>query len=984
MPTTPRKKLIEVSIPLEAINKASAREKSIRHGHPSTLHLWWARRPLAACRAVLFAQLVDDPSSWPDKFPTEAEQEKERLRLHGVIERMVPWEASNDENVLNEARWEIARSVAWGLGEEPPPKGNGPAILEYLQEKAPPVYDPFSGGGSIPLEAQRLGLRAYGSDLNPVAVLIGKALVEIPPKFAGMPPVNPESQKKLKSGGSWTGKGAQGLAEDVRYYGRWMRDEAEKRIGHLYPKATLLDGSEATVIAWLWARTVRSPDPAAKGAMVPLVSSFVLSPMQGKKAWVEPVIDPSVPDGWRFEVKTGTLSKADEDEKKKGTKTGRGSNFSCVLTGSSISPDHVKSEGMAGRMGARLMAIVAEGSRSRAYLTPTPVHEKLAGTAKPAWEPQGELPNDPRNFWTVQYGLDTFASLFTPRQLVALTTFSDLVGTARERALADAHNAGLNDSRGDLDEPQRRGCLRDGGVGAIAYADAVATYLGLLVGKLADKGSTICTWDAGPSSNRTQTGRSARVATIRVTFARQALPMTWDYAEANLFSDSVGSIDTVLRTLTIPLEYLSETTRSFGAVNNIDAPKNSFPVRPVVISTDPPYYDNIGYADLSDFFYVWLKRSLGDVWPDLFRRLITPKESELVATPYRHGGKTEAESFFMHGMGEALTAMRKAATDGEPLAIYYAYKQAEVDQDGIFSPGWTSFLQAVVNAGLTIDGTWPVRTELSNRMIARDANALASSVVLACRKRGATASTTDRAGFTAALRRELPAAIAKIRATGVGPVDMQQSVIGPGMGVFTRYAEVLEDDDKPMTVRTALAIINRVWEELDNELVGSLDAETQVALAWFGSYGFDAKPSGELITLANAKNTSIDALFQSGAFQNLHGRASLTPRDKLPADWTPASDKRLTIWECVQHTARVLNADDGGIAAAGRLVDEMGSKATEARALIDQLFRISTEKGWAQEALVYNQLAEEWPHLLDRAGEEGTEAVFSETGDLFA
>jgi putative DNA methylase len=333
----PRKKLIEVSIPLEAINAASAREKSIRHGHPSTLHLWWARRPLAACRAVLFAQLVDDPSSWPKRFPTEEKQDAERKRLHRVIERLVPWEASNDEMILNEARWEIARSVAWGLGEEPPPIGNGKAILDYLQAKAPPVYDPFSGGGSIPLEAQRLGLRAYGSDLNPVAVLIGKALVEIPPKFAGKPPVNPKSQAELKRG-HWNGKGAQGLGEDVRYYGQWMRDEAKKRIGHLYPKAKLPDGSEATVIAWLWARTVRSPDPAAKSATVPLVSSFMLSTKEGKKAWVEPVIDPDAPNGWRFEAKTGKLSKADEEEKKKGTKTGRGTNFACLLTPASVAP----------------------------------------------------------------------------------------------------------------------------------------------------------------------------------------------------------------------------------------------------------------------------------------------------------------------------------------------------------------------------------------------------------------------------------------------------------------------------------------------------------------------------------------------------------------------------------------------------------------------------------------------------------------------
>jgi putative DNA methylase len=442
---TPRKKLIEVSIPLEAINVASAREKSIRHGHPSTLHLWWARRPLAACRAVLFAQLVDDPSSWPDRFPTQVAQDVERRRLHRIIEDMVPWEASHNETILNTARWEIARSVAWGLGEDPPAKGDGKAIFDYLQAKAPPIYDPFSGGGSIPLEAQRLGLRAFGSDLNPVAVLIGKALVEIPPKFAGRSPVNQKSRAEAKHGEIRSWKGAQGLAEDVRHYGRWMRDEAEKRIGHLYPKAKLPDRSEATVVAWLWARTVRSPDPAAKGAMVPLVPSFMLSTKVGKKAWVELVIDAKAPDGWRFVVKTGALSKANEERLKNGTKTGRGTHFSCVLTGAPIAPDHVREEGLSQRIGARLMAVVAEGSRDRVYLSPTLDQEDVAAKAKPT-DTIGlevEMSDNPRWFAPPGYGMKRYVDIFTPRQLVALTTFSDLVAEVREKALGDARAAGL-------------------------------------------------------------------------------------------------------------------------------------------------------------------------------------------------------------------------------------------------------------------------------------------------------------------------------------------------------------------------------------------------------------------------------------------------------------------------------------------------------------------------------------------------------------
>jgi putative DNA methylase len=934
-----RKKLIEVSIPLEAINAASAREKSIRHGHPSTLHLWWARRPLAACRAVLFAQLVDDPSAWPERFPGEEAQEAERRRLHALIAELVKWENSNNELVLNAARWEIARSVAWGLGEEPPPREDETAILDYLQTKAPPVYDPFCGGGSIPLEAQRLGLRAYGSDLNPVAVLISKALVEIPPKFAACPPVHPGHDKHKHY------RGAQGLAEDVRYYGQWMRDEAERRIGHLYPKARLRDGSEAAVIAWLWARTVRSPDPRAKGAMVPLVSSFVLSTKEGRKAWVEPIIDPAAPDGWRFEVRTGTLAKADEDRLKKGTKTARGPNFECVLTGAAINGDHVKAEGMAGRMGARLMAIVAEGNRSRAYLVPIASQEAAALPANPAEVDTiaQALPDDPRAIWCTLYGLNSFDKLFTPRQLVALTTFSDLVGGARKKALVDARAAGL---------PGDSIRLHEGGTGAAAYADAIATYLAFAVSKASTRSCSLTIWEPGM-------GRLAGA------MGRQALPMQWSYAETNPLAGAGGDIAGTAASVAENLDNVG-----FGRaapIRALAAQRNSFSDNPIIIATDPPYYDNIGYADLSDFFYVWLKRSLAHIWPDLFRRLTTPKEEELVANPYRHGGRDAAEAFFMLGMKEALRAVRKNTTAAAPLTLYYAFKQSEIAEDGITSAGWASFLQAVFDAGLEVDGTWPVRTEATNALKAK-VNALASSVVLVCRKRSENAPTTTRADFLRALRNEMPDAVDKIRKASVGPVDMPQSVIGPGMGVFTRYARVLEDDDTPMSVKTALALINRVWGEIEDDLDTNFDAETQVALAWFGTYGFDARASGDLINMATAKNIPIEALFRSGVFQNLHGKAGLTPRDKLPEDWSPATDRTATVWECVQHTARVLRDDEhGGAGAAARLVAAMGSRAESARGLAYRLYEIASQKGWAAEALVYNELAQDWTQLEERA-----------------
>jgi putative DNA methylase len=947
-----RKKLIEVSIPLEAINVASAREKSIRHGHPSTLHLWWARR------AVLFAQLVDDPSAWPDRYPFPEianTEDGERKRLHRIIERMVPWEASNDERILNEARWEIARSVAWGLGEEPPPPGDGPKILDYLQTKAPPVYDPFCGGGSIPLEAQRLGLRAYGSDLNPVAVLISKALVEIPPKFAGLPPVNPDAQAALRAGGNWNGKGAQGLAEDVRHYGRWMRDEAEKRIGCLYPKAQLPDGTQVPVIAWLWARTVICPNPACRCEM-PLITSFVLSSKKGNQRYLAP----------RMFGKQITFDISDTppegiDEPSKGFKRGISGVFQCAFCGNVTTRNYVAEQGKAHRLGQLATAVVAEGEQGRLYLSadsaPLPLNLSIPDTTGL----EVLLSPNPRDVWCRNFGLDTPASLFTSRQLVALTTFSDLVREAQRKVSADARVAGLEADGATL---------HAGGTGASAYADAIATYLGLVVSRLADRSANVCSWDV-----REGQGRKAG---IRNVFSRQAIAMAWDFAEANPLSDIAASVDSSIGRIADVLLRLPRAGDSY--ISLIDAAKNSFPVRPVVISTDPPYYDNIGYADLSDFFYVWLRRSLSAIWPDLLRRLSTPKAEELVVTPYRHGGREEAEGFFMRGMGEALTAMGNAATDNEPLGIYYAFKQSELAEEGIISAGWASFLQAAVDAGLTVDGTWPVRTELANRMIAKDTNALASSIVLVCRKRATGAATITRAELIRALKRELPEAIEDIRKAGVGPVDMQQSVVGPGMGVFTRLAKVLEDDDSTMSVRTALALINRVWEEIESELDANFDAETQVALAWFATYGFDTRASGELITLANAKVVPLGALFAAGVFKDLHGRACLMPRGELPAGWNPVTDTTATVWECVQHTARVLAAEDGGAAAAASLVARMGPKAREARLLAERLYLISTQKGWASEALVYNQLAQEWAHLedvatgIDALGEPGAPA----------
>ena len=958
-----RKKLIEVALPLAVINAASGREKSIRHGHPSTLHLWWARRPLAACRAVLFAQYVDDPSSVPEEFAGEAAQERERRRLFGIIGRLVRWENSNDVGVIGAARREIARSAARAQGVEAPE--TEAEVDAFLAERAPAAVDPFCGGGSIPLEAQRLGLRAHGADLNPVAVLITKALVEMPPAFAGMAPVNPEAGAGLAAGAPWNGRGAEGLAEDVRHYGRWMREEAERRIGHLYPKARLADGTEATVIAWLWARTVASPNPAAGGAHVPLVSSFVLSSKKGKEA----IVVPAVGNGdYRFTVKAGGVGAEELARAKGGTKAARGANFTCLLTGAPVPAAHVKAEGMAGRMGARLMAAVVEGRHGRAYLAPTDGMEEAARQAEPAWRPKEALPNDPRNIWCIPYGMTTFTDLFTPRQLVALTTFSELVGEARERVKRDALAVGMGAMVPDsgkrcVDGPSARlpaGRRRSQG-GATgpgeAYADAVATYLGLAVGKLANRGSSLCVW------NKT----SPQVDTA---FTDQALPMSWDFCEANPFSDSTGNF-------VGQVDYLANAVRTLptaaaqAAVIQQDATGKAHGSDGAVVATDPPYYDNIGYADLSDFFYIWLRRCLGGVHPDLFRTLLTPKTAELVATPHRFGGsRQKARDFFEAGIGQAIAHMRAAQAPGYPMALFYAYKQAETKGDGdgngaTASTGWETMLSGLVEGGFTITGTWPVRSE-RNQGVKAGVNALASSIVLACRPRAEGGAATRR-DFVAALRRELPGAIGRLQAENIAPVDLAQAAIGPGMAVFSRWARVLEADGGAMTVRAALAWINRVLDEALAEGEGEMDAWTRFCVAWFEQYGWAWRAYGEAEVLFTAKNTSFAGLEEAGAIIGGGGRVRLRRREELEA-WG-ARERQAVDWECAQQLVRAMESG-GGVAEAARLAQAMGrGRAEKARALAYRLYTVCDRKGWAEEARACNILAISWPQIEAKAAE---------------
>jgi putative DNA methylase len=943
-----KKKLIEVALPLEAINKASAREKSIRHGHPSTLHLWWARRPLAAARAVIFAQMVDDPSAHPDLFPTEKKQEKERQRLFRIIEDLVLWENTTNEKVLQQARDEILQSWRYTCAENT----DHPRAKElFNRHKLPAFHDPFAGGGALPLEAQRLGLESYASDLNPVAVLINKAMIEIPPKFAAKPPVNPDWRKeKALIPREW--KGAQGLAEDVRYYGQWMRDEAEKRIGHLYPQIEVtaemaneqpelkpLVGRKLTVIAWLWARTVKSPNPAFAQVDVPLVSTFMLGNKAGKQAYVEPVVEAN---GYRFTVKVGKPK--DEETAKNGTKLAR-ANFVCLMSGAPIAGDYIKAEGKAGRMGARLMAIVAEGERGRVYLAPRPAHEAAALMARPDWKPDVEFFQQALGFRVGNYGLTKWSDLFTDRQTVALTTFADLVREARERVQRDALAAGLS---GDA-KP-----LVSGGIGAAAYGDAVGVYLACGISRSADFWSNLCIWANQPKNEL-----------VTHVFGRQAIPMVWDFAEANPFSVSGGNFIKNLSYVAMGIDYLAGS--AVGHALQVDAATNGTSSDKVV-STDPPYYDNIGYADLSDYFYVWLRRSLKPVFPDLFATLAVPKAEELVATPDRHGGREQAERFFLDGMTQAMHRLAEQAHSAFPITIYYAFKQAESDgAEGTASTGWETFLDAVIRAGFAVTGTWPMRTERPGRMRESGSNALASSIILVCRKSAGDAATATRREFVTALKAELPTALAHLQRGNIAPVDLAQAAIGPGMAVYTRYAKVLDAEGNPLSVREALALINQTLDEALAEQEGEFDADSRWALTWFEQSGFAEGEYGVAEQLSKSKNTSVAGMVDAGILTSKRGKVRLLKPSELPGEWDPTKDTRLTAWEMVHHLIRVLEANSEK--GASELAAKLGTKAEIARELCYRLYTLCERKKRPAEALSYNGLVQSWPEITRLARE---------------
>jgi putative DNA methylase len=965
-----RKKLIEVALPLEAINIASVREKSIRHGHPSTLHLWWARRPLAACRAVIFGQLVDDPSSVSDEFPSEEAQRRERQRLFQIVERLVKWENSDNQQVLHEARLEIVRNLARDKKLPFNPKMSRAECLAFLRENAPPVLDPFCGGGSIPLEAQRLGLKVHASDLNPVAVLITKALIEIPPKFSDKPPVNPEARRQTTvEAGGWTG--VLGLAEDVRYYGSWMRDEAEKRIGHLYPKAKLptqLGGGEAPIIAWLWARTVKCPNPAC-GAQMPLVRSFVLATRTAKQSWLRPVIDRGQKTV-HFSVKVGTPSGEERVANSMGTSvSGEGrrskAKFRCIVCEQGIADGaYIDAEATEHRMGMAPLAIVAERERGRTYLPFT--SEAAAAIQKASHSDllniQDRLPSEhgrgtfAGNAQGRYYGFTTFSDYYTSRQLVALSTFVGLIAEAMDSAQKDALASGFpNDGKG----------IEDGGTGARAYAEAIGTYLAFVLSRQADLCNSLNPWEPIAQCPRH-------------LFARQGISMVWDFAEGNPLGGSSGSwnvlIENMMRSLKSPGFNFYRNQQ--GGVKQLDAAVAIDGEPGSLITTDPPYYNNIGYADLADFFYVWLRRSLSQVYPSLFSTVLTPKRQELVASPYRFDGdKGKAREFFEGGLRQAFGNIRSESSRASPLAIFYAFKQVEfLDDDyegqgsGVVSTGWETMLQSLLDSGFQVVGTWPMRTEMSSRLIGHGTNVLASSIVLATRPRVPDAPMATRQQFMSDLSRTLPDALRKLQQGSVAPVDLQQAAIGPGIAVFSQYAKVMEASGGVMTVRTSLQAINQVRDQVLSEQETELDDDTRWCLSWFKQYGMDEGPYGEAEVLSRALNTAVNGLVAAGLIRAEKGMVRLRRREELSEDYDPREDPRPTVWKATQYLARALGK--GGEVAAADLARPLGSLGELAKELAYLVFEICNRKGWTQEGIPFNSLVAAWPEIshLARAG----------------
>ena len=926
---TPKKKLIEVALPLPEINDASAYDKMPGIGpHPKGIHQWWARLPLPTARAVLFASVVDDPEAHPEIWPTEETQNAERERLFDILRRMMGKKLHQAHEVYAEAQEEM---------------------LRHCDGSLPLVFDPFAGGGSIPLEANRLGFEAHAGDLNPVAVLLNKCNLEMAPRWVGHAAINPEERGQIGGTANW--HGTQGLAADMRHYGRVIRERAQAKIGHLYPKVRLpkeLGGGEATAIAWLWTRTIQCSNPAC-GARAPLVRSFWLVRKKPRFVIAQPKLDRA--------AKRVSFEIENSDKPEKETTSGKGAR--CLFCGTSFSKGDVRELAVKYSVDEIPFAVVADGPRGRIYLPSTASQVPLI-SAPDVPDVDQPMTNDRRWFSPPLYGMPNFRDLFTPRQLTAMVTLSDLVKTIDVDVKRDALAAQLSAEEAD------------------AYARTIKTFLALAIDRCADFNNALCRWS--PSNEK-----------VMNLFGRQAIPMVWDFAEANILGDSVGAWSTCSDYVADCIAVITAGSTRRGVAREIDAATGANGLRNLLVSTDPPYYDNIGYAVLSDFFYVWLRRTMGVLYPDLFSTLLVPKLHELTASPERFDGdKQKAKEHFESGFREAFTALGEKMDRRFPLTVYYAFKQDDEESDSAeddgkpfvdLTTGWETLLEALISSGFQITATWPVRASQKWRMVSMGTNALASYIVLACRPRPLDATQTDRRSFVAELKRDLPAALKHLQQGNIAPVDFAQAAIGPGMAIYSRYSRILESSGNPMTVRIALSLINQTLTEVLSELEDEFDPDTRWAIPWFEQHGFGEGDFGDAELLSKAKVTSVAGLQQAHVIHSKAGKVRLLRPDELAPNWDPTTDKRLTVWEMTHHLLRVYFHGKAGDMATAELLRKLGNNSHMARDLAYQLFHVCEKKKRPQEALAYNALVLGWPEIA-RLAREGTKAQLSQT-DLF-
>ena len=939
------KKLIEVALPIDDINKAAIHEKAVKQGHPASLHLYWARRPLAAARAILFAQIVNDPSETikGDKRlkETKIKIQLERERLFEIIRELVKWENINNKDVLGRAQREIEKSFEFD-------KSLNPNAMELFKE-FPVIQDPFAGGGAIPLEAQRLGFKAVSTDLNPLPLLLNTAMTELPSRIPKAKPIGPEIDQLRQRVINFEGGGLASFKEDLLRYGELVKSNAYEKIREFYPSVDCEGAKNGTgkIISWIWARTVTSPNPAAHGKHVPIVKSFILSKKKGKCAWVEYNIDENM--DYAFTVKTGK----ELPDQLKGTVGRKGAE--CILTGSPIPLSYIREQGKNKCIGFKLMATVVEGERGRIYLSPTKKMEELAESV-----PDVDYPTSDIEHWAgctncVVYGYEQFHELFSKRQLLTLTTFSDEIKQVYKEILEKGVLSGWNKEEADN------------------YATLISIYLTFALDKMADLGNAFCAWEPIAQCPRH-------------LFGKQAIPMVWDFAEANPFSNSSGSWTTFVKGIIkgigkLPVDAFPDSLP--GIVEQFDAQQPEAIMQNAVISTDPPYYDNVPYSNLSDFFYIWMRRTLRHIAPKFLNTIHVPKSPELVANQFRHGGKEQAERFFLDGMTNVMTNMANNSHPAFPVTIYYAFKASETRGANTSSSGWETFIEAVINSGFSITGTWPLSTENATRMRGQGANALASSIVLVCRKRNASGEVVTRREFQRELREELPSSLESMIGGDIGvsplaPVDLAQAAIGPGMAIFSKYDAILESDGSKMSVHDALILINRAITEYLNPDSGNFDSDTLFCDDWFSQYGWSAGSFGEADTLARAKGTSVDGVRDAGVIESGAGKVRLLKWSEYPSDWDPKTDNRTPVWEACHQMIRVLN--EQGEAEAGALLARMPEQGEYIRQLAYHLYTLCERKKWAEEARAYNELIGSWHAIVAASQEAGERGSQSELG----